>query len=93
MSGMLSAIEARLARFASTVNKTKETAMEQVQHGKRGESKKYEVPEDGKGKVVGVLVPAHLYARLVRLQQKLGVKTLKETVLRALEAGVSALGE
>lgn len=93
MSGMLSAIEDRLAQFKTTVTKAREAAVEHVEHGKRGESRKYQVPEEGKGKVVGITVPSGLYVRLLRVQSRLGVKTLKETALRVLEAGVAALGE
>lgn len=93
MSGMLSAIEARLARFADAVTRGREATVDQVQHGKRGESRKYQVPEEGKGKVVGVVVPAGLYVKLLRVRARLGTKTLQQTVMRVLEAGVTALGE
>lgn len=71
-----------MSGFLEQIERRQQRMQENMKQAAAGSSK------DVRAKTVGVKVPPHLYAKLLRVKEKLGIKTMKATVLFVAAKGV-----
>ena len=64
--------------------------LDQIEEKQRKQQAQYK-NDPKKAKTIGVPTPPGLYAKLAQLKKKKGLKSLKEAMLLAAEAGIDGL--
>ena len=71
-----------MSGFLEQIERRQQRMQENMKQAAAGDSK------DVRGKTVGVKVPPHIYARLLKVKAQFELKTMKATMLFVAEKGI-----